>query len=54
MDDVAVVYLVDAPAVVVRASVAMGHDMGAAEPGLDPVVVDMDAQAMADQAAGAL
>lgn len=48
MDHVAVVDAVDAPPVP-RALAGMADDVGPAEPGFDAVVVDMDAQALADQ-----
>jgi pyrrolidone-carboxylate peptidase len=49
VDHVPVVDLVNALAAVAGAPARVGDDPGRSEPGLDPVVVDVDAQAMADQ-----
>jgi len=48
--DVAVVDDMNALAVAAGAAARMGHDMGGAEPGLDAVVVEVDPQAVADEA----
>jgi hypothetical protein len=45
----AVVEDMDAPAVVAGAPAGMSNDFRRAEPGLDPIVVDVDAEAAADQ-----
>ncbi len=47
MDDVAVVNAVGPEAVVVGAQAGMADDVAAAEEGLDAVIVEMDAQALA-------
>ncbi len=47
-----VIDAVDTPSVAASALAGMADDMGAAEPGLYTVVIDMDAQALADQARG--
>jgi hypothetical protein len=52
VDDVAIVDAVQADAVAAAAQARMADDMGGAEPGLDPGVVDVDAQALADQPRG--
>ena len=52
VDDVAIVDAVEADAVAAAAQARMADDMGGAEPGLDPVVGDVDAQALADQPRG--
>ena len=54
VDDVAIVDTVQADAVAAAAQARMAEDMGGAEPCLDPIVVDVDAQALADQPQGAL
>lgn len=47
-----IVDAVDAPAIVAPAEAGMAHDMSAAQPRFDPIVVDVDPQALADQARG--
>lgn len=43
---------VDALSVVALTQAGVADDMGTPEPGLDPVVVDMDPQPLADQTGG--
>ena len=52
MDDMTVVDPVQSDAVAAAAQAGMGDDGGGAEIGLDPVVVDVDPQALADQPRG--
>ena len=50
VDHVTIIDAVDTPTIVALAQARMADDMGPPEPCLDPVVVDMDAEALADQA----
>ncbi|MBK8906746.1 MAG: hypothetical protein IPM60_02240 [Rhodospirillales bacterium] len=45
----AIVDAVDTPAIAALALAGMADDRGPSEPGLDTVVVDMNAEALADQ-----
>ena len=52
VNDMAIVDAMDAQTVLTTAAPRVGDDMGGAKKGLDPVVIDMDPQPLADQLRG--